>query len=431
MRTLGLIASRIVLALAALLITAQPVLAQSAEDYLDFNQNDINYYRPEPLNTGCGEDTAPFLQGTGNIQIAYNFLIDKGGISALQASAVLGNLRRESGVDPTAQQDKSNDPFPKDGVGFGIVQWTFDSRQKPLVKQAAAAHKPVIDLGVQLNYMWYEFKNAFAGFYSDLLKEKNLDSATALVNHKYEVSGDPHPELRLQFAQEVFAAATAPDAASRGWHQAKTGAKDGEGVCENSGKGIVNAEGYAFPLAPQKQRDYTTLPCPPSKANYQGNYTNRYGITDRIVSCHGPYPAFDLYYNGYGAAGKVIYAITDGTIRNLDKQYVNRASRGTGAKGRPCHSFQLQSTKERGGYYYWYGHIIAGVKANQKVEAGDPIGITAPTSYGPLCWGGAPHLHIDRGCVDRSGTPHEGGMQDCREPTFMHDLKVIWDSLPK
>jgi hypothetical protein len=103
--------------------------------------------------SGAGGDVTT-LTGSDNEHKAFNFLIAEG-LSPAQSVGILANLVNESGVDPT------NGAPPTNNVGFGIVQWTFTTRQAPLIAFAASQGKPVTDLLVQLQFMWHELNTDY------------------------------------------------------------------------------------------------------------------------------------------------------------------------------------------------------------------------------------------------------------------------------
>ena len=118
---------------------------------------------------GTGNVTS--LTGSDNEHKAYNFLIAEG-LSPAQSVGILANLVNESGVDPT------NGAPPTNGVGFGIVQWTFTARQAPLIAFAASQGKPVTDLLVQLLFMWHELNTDYKSSL-DSVKQINGNDASA------------------------------------------------------------------------------------------------------------------------------------------------------------------------------------------------------------------------------------------------------------
>src|ERR1039458_8829515 len=75
------------------------------------------------------------LTGSDHEHEAYNFLIGEG-LTQAQSVGILANLINESGVDPTSGAPPTN------GVGFGIVQWTFTARQASLKTFAASQNPP-------------------------------------------------------------------------------------------------------------------------------------------------------------------------------------------------------------------------------------------------------------------------------------------------
>lgn len=164
-----------------------------------------------------------------------------------------------------------------------------------------------------------------------------------------------------------------------------------------AGQGLVDSQGYSFPLAPQTRIPYGTLPC--------HNYTCHHDGT----------PAFDLLYSG--VAGKAVYAILDGQIVLFTTW------------GGTCQSIQLLG---KDGYYYWYGHItnvqnfIDVNKLPVAVSAGQQIGVVDTWSPQNNCNGtsGASHLHIDRG---RKGL--YGGIIGNRDPNFVPLLQAIYERL--
>jgi murein DD-endopeptidase MepM/ murein hydrolase activator NlpD len=158
------------------------------------------------------------------------------------------------------------------------------------------------------------------------------------------------------------------------------------------GSGLVSADGYAFPLEPQ------------TKA--VGGINN---------SHHDGTPAFDLFSS---TPDPEVYAISDGTVDTVNTNFNDV---------RGCTSIQFRSVD---GFWYWHGHLKNPVvQRGDVVRAGDKLAEVADASFGSRCVGGAPHLHIDRGCV-RNGVPQRGGTDACRDPDFIPFLRSIWEGLP-
>lgn len=196
--------------------------------------------------------------------------------------------------------------------------------------------------------------------------------------------------------------------------------------------GTIVVDGYAWPRAPLKKSAYSKRMFPTCKnAVMNGSYTSRgvyrdkYGNSAAIKTCHhDATPAFDLMADG----GEAVYAITDGYI-------VKRSNFYGGVSN--CWSIQFKSTKETGGYYYWYGHLQdanqnlpVGVNITKPIAAGTRIASIAKQDKGSACWLGGVHLHIDSGCVDKQGTPRTGGNDGCRRPGFLQELGKLYEALP-
>jgi len=174
----------------------------------------------------------------------------------------------------------------------------------------------------------------------------------------------------------------------------------------SGGSGLVNADGYAWPVAPQKKSENGTTP-------------DLSAVPCRATTCHHDNTAaFDLgrQPGGDSAAGTPLYAIGDGHVENI-----NVYNDITG-----CYSLQLKSSKDN--MWYWYAHIQnvsvedgATVKAGQQIAE---IGLRKCTGNGSTS-----HLHIDRGCI-QNGVPQKGGRDSCRDPDFVPFMNQLFESLP-
>lgn len=168
------------------------------------------------------------------------------------------------------------------------------------------------------------------------------------------------------------------------------------------GVGLVSAAGYAYPIGPQKKSELEKSPeCKTSTCH------------------HGGGPARDLFVKGMGdnTAGVPVYAISDGMIKNL-KIY-------EGIEG--CYSFQLVSSKDS--FQYWNGHVAnVSVAEGQTVTVGQQIAEVGPRKC--TANGSDPHLHIDRGCIER-GVHLPGGSKGCRDIGINGVIDVLWEGLPE
>jgi hypothetical protein len=84
------------------------------------------------LTSNCSDagSAAVTLVGSDAMQQAYNFFVTQGGLSNVQAAAVVGNLADESSLNPTALQKGGDSDNPNDAGtdpsddGWGIAQWS-------------------------------------------------------------------------------------------------------------------------------------------------------------------------------------------------------------------------------------------------------------------------------------------------------------------
>jgi len=167
----------------------------------------------------------------------------------------------------------------------------------------------------------------------------------------------------------------------------------------SSPPGTVNTDGYAFPVGPQTKSAGYNLPCGKFTCHWDGS------------------PAADIIRPNID--GAPVYAITDGEIGRVNPAY-------GGVPG--CSSINLASSLD--GYQYWYGHLQNPlVRQGDIVRAGQKIAEVARSSFGSRCWGGTPHLHIDRGCIV-NGIKQPGGYENCRDPGLVTLIDKLWSELP-
>lgn len=129
-----------------------------------------------PDNTSglsCGNG-AVLLIGNDNIEQAFTYFIQKG-LTEGQSAGIVGNLIWESGVDPTRVQGEGYRTFSSAdeitaGTGYGIAQWTSGGRQQAWINFAEEKGLPVTDLGLQLEYLWYELTNNPNYGYEELIE---------------------------------------------------------------------------------------------------------------------------------------------------------------------------------------------------------------------------------------------------------------------
>lgn len=159
-----------------------------------FSGNDIVYYDPNagvcaaPASSGSGGP----LTGNSNAEKIFVYLVGKG-LTAQQAAGVLGNFQQESGFDPAIIQGGAiadENYTPVDGVGFGIAQWTFTARQGPLMALAQSSGRPVIDLSLQLDFLWQELNTTHSSSLASLKAATDPERAAYVFHRDFEGSAD-------------------------------------------------------------------------------------------------------------------------------------------------------------------------------------------------------------------------------------------------
>lgn len=420
-------------------IYAQPGGTDETQQPVDPKQAELKAYIQntpwyDPTAGLCDPNSSTTLIGKDNIQKAFNFFISKR-LSPAQAAGIVGNLMQETaGINP-----KSGNPAASGGGG-GIAQWEGGRWNGPdgLLAFAEKNGKPWDDLGLQLDFIWYEMPKQYAyGKLGEL--QAILPQATSSTSSLEAVKLSTTYEIAAQAWELTYERASIPVMEKRieyaGQVMAMLGGTVGGGPDTTTGcggSGILVGE-YSFPLAPQKKQNYGyTLPCTDEVNQRNGingpytrnrEYTDIFGQRTLIRACHhDATPAFDLSYGGVG--GKSIHAITKGRV-------VSVSPFGT------CNEIQFKANISTDQTYYWYGHVVATVGPGD-YDAGAVLGYVAPESYGSSCWMGGVHLHIDRGCIVggtlgdlTSGTPQTAGRKGCRNPAFLDDLVKIWEALPE
>lgn len=190
--------------LATILVTSSlvdTVRATQSYDENYYSQNNILYY-----DTRCLDSTASSglmqLAGNDNVEKILNFFMRKG-LTLAQAAGIVGNMMQESGLNPAIIQGGGNadDSYvPQNGVGFGLVQWTFTGRQKPLVEHMKQMGVGITNLSGQLEFVWKELSGSYAHSLRAIKAATNpVDAAIAAhgpPSPGYEASADSPEKVR-------------------------------------------------------------------------------------------------------------------------------------------------------------------------------------------------------------------------------------------
>lgn len=177
-------------------VSAEQPLEPRAEDALRKLQDAawVDTTQPAPV---CGlTGGATDVKGGDhdqNAQAIMNYFVGRG-LQPFQAAGIMGNMESESGLNPRALQPGTTGDAPIRGRGYGLVQWTYEDRQKPLEDRAVAEQKEVFDLGLQLDYVYWEMTESpdWGAVWDKLLATTNYTEATRYVEDHYEVhAGGP------------------------------------------------------------------------------------------------------------------------------------------------------------------------------------------------------------------------------------------------
>ena len=117
--------SNLVIAISLLSLVLAPTTSAIAGKYDAefYSGNSITLYNPEDTAAGCpggGSSTPSGASGSISLtkspalELIFQTLIN-GGLTNLQAAAVMGNMQQESGFNSNAREPN--------GIGYGLVQW--------------------------------------------------------------------------------------------------------------------------------------------------------------------------------------------------------------------------------------------------------------------------------------------------------------------
>lgn len=199
--------SLVLILCAGLILVSTPVYAMTKAD-VESIKNGTAWY--DPFDQRCTQDSASastVLVGSDNASKIWNFLIGKG-LKPEQAAGVMGNLYQESKFNPSAQQDGIADPFPKANVGFGLAQWTSPGRQNNLSAFGKEQNKPLVDLGLQLDFLWRELSTSYKNALNSLQQASTARDATFVFHRDFEKSADTMSDietLRIKPAENFLA----------------------------------------------------------------------------------------------------------------------------------------------------------------------------------------------------------------------------------
>lgn len=396
--------------LLAAIISTSSVYAQSDTEE-SLSANDIYFYDPNACRIATGIGTEGVKPGTSgkeeNIEAVLRYLTDRG-LSLVAASGFIGNMTQESGVNPRAIQPSkiATDPNyqPVNGQGFGLVQWTWDARQKPLVNLAVSTGRNTTDMSLQMDYIWQELTTGYQQTLSKLVNTPDLTPQMATIiihgntrhtrNHPafaiapklgYEASGDsaegviknrvPHSVAAYNKYKGIIADGDSSKikVSSSSPLDASEGNPIDTSDCGSPASGpLTTINGMTFPVAATK------------KVIKGGPYRDGKDTWcwAKTTNCHHDYNAVDVMV----PEGTPIVAIKAGEIVSVSNQ-------ANGARGGKRAAITMRADDDGGLWFMTHGTPgSATVTKGQKVASGAHL-MTVGNSAAADNTG--PHLHID------------------------------------
>lgn len=161
-----------------------------------------------------------------NEKIIWDYFIDKIG-NAYGVASLMGNLYVESKFDPMSLQSSyqrklgmtsedytnavdngtySSSQFIHDGVGYGLVQWTYYSRKEALYEFAKSNNDSIGSLDMQLAFIMNELPK-YKTVYNAILNATNIRETSDIIALKYEKpqhTEEEYLKTRAEYGQVYF-----------------------------------------------------------------------------------------------------------------------------------------------------------------------------------------------------------------------------------
>lgn len=203
--------------------------------------------------------------GNDNESKVWNFFKSKG-LNNYAIAGIMGNIKQESGFDPTASESGQGG---RDGAGgYGLIQWTGGRRQK-LFDAATAQGKDVNDIEFQLNYLWDEVFSSGSAYRNELegkgfFNVNNVSDATHIYHDVVERSADTDADInekRVKPANDYYnkySGTTSNSSASpSGGSSSSSSSSSGSTVSNVGSSAIDKAVAWAVNIANDESHGYT------------------------------------------------------------------------------------------------------------------------------------------------------------------------------
>lgn len=144
------------------------------------------------------------------------------GMTKEGACGLMGNFQAESALRSYNVEDRSdidddryvqlvdggNYDFVTDygkHLGFGLAQWTLDSRKENLQNMARKRGVSIADEAMQVDFAIWELSNQFPAVWQILTTSHDLYECTRIVCIQYERPTVNNIDARFRFAQQLYA----------------------------------------------------------------------------------------------------------------------------------------------------------------------------------------------------------------------------------
>ena len=142
----------------------------------------------------------------------WTFLRVGMGASSKAAAGVMGNIYAESAVSHDNAQNSSypgkhNSSYSykeNDGVGYGLIQWTYQDRKQGLLNKANEMGISVTDINAQLAYFRTELTGLYSKAWSSINESKSVDGASDIFLQEIENPARPNLIQRREYAQKFY-----------------------------------------------------------------------------------------------------------------------------------------------------------------------------------------------------------------------------------
>lgn len=171
--------------------------------------------------------------------MSAEFIYDKlraGGMTHAGACGMMGNLMAESSMianiaqrgmtkltdaEYTAKFDRAPETCYRDGVGYGLAQWTFWSRKQGLSEFAKINGASVGEEEMQVDFIIHELRAEYSDLWKFLCSTDNIYAATDRVCREFENPAVKNVDRRYEFAliydRDFAKAPETPESSTDAW----------------------------------------------------------------------------------------------------------------------------------------------------------------------------------------------------------------------